>query len=96
MEYLFKIRVEYWENLLKTYEYYNSINESLGRRFYHETDKALQKIKESPELFQIRYKRYRQVLVNVFPYLIIFELIDKEIIVYTIFPAKSNPAKKPN
>lgn len=61
MAYPFKVRVEYWEKLSEAFEYYNSINEQLGIRFYRETDNALQKIIETPEIFQIQQKNYRQV-----------------------------------
>lgn len=95
MAYPFKIRGEYWEKLSEVFEYYSSINESLGVRFYRETDYALQQIIENPEIFQIRYKNYRQVLVRDFPYQIIYEIMEKEIVVYTLFPAKANPLKRP-
>lgn len=96
MEYHIKIRIEYWEKLSELFEYYHSINEDLGIRFYQAVDKALQKVIEAPEIFQIQTKNYRQILVKEFPYLIIFEIMETEIVIYTIFPAKSNPKNKPD
>ena len=95
MAYQIKIKEEYWEVLSEVFEYYSSINENLGQRFYRETDIALVKIAERPESFQIQYRNYRQILVKNFPFQIVFELIENEIVVFTLFPAKSNPEKKP-
>jgi len=95
MAYQIKIKEEYWEVLSEVFEYYSSINENLGQRFYRETDIALVKITERPESFQIQYKNYRQILVKNFPFQIVFELIENEIVVFILFPAKPNPEKKP-
>lgn len=95
MEYHIKIKEEYWINLSAAFEYYSSINEELGIRFYRETDSLLSEISIQPLSFQIQIKNYRQALVKNFPFQIIFELFENEIIIYTLFPAKANPAKKP-
>lgn len=90
-----KIRIEYFEKLSEIFEYYRSINEDLAIRFYHEADAALLRIEENPQSFQIQTKNYRQILLKNFPYQIIYELTDTEIIVYILFPARSNPEKRP-
>ncbi len=95
MVYNLKIKEVYWINLTESFEYYFAINEQLGLRYYQETDAVLMKIYERPLSFQIQHKNYRQALVKDFPFQIIFELMENDIIIYTLFPAKSNPDKKP-
>lgn len=95
MAYHIKIKEEYWENLSEAFEYYSKISEDLALRFYRETDVLLNEIMMRPLSFQIQTKNYRQALVKSFPFQIIFEIIQNEIVVYTLFPAKADPDKKP-
>lgn len=60
MAYQFKVRIEYWGKLSEVFEYYSKISQELGVRFYRETDKSLQLVKDNPEIFQIRNKNYNK------------------------------------
>lgn len=95
MVYHINIKEEYWENLSEAFEYYSQISEDLALRFYRETDMLLNEIMTRPLSFQVQTKNYRQALVKSFPFQIIFEIFQNEIVIYTLFPAKANPEKRP-
>jgi len=56
----------------------------------------IQSIVHHPERYPIRKKEFRQVLIKVFPYLIIYK-IDKNgnnVVIASIFHTSRNPKKK--
>ena len=64
-------------------------------------DDLLQKVKERlayiqeyPLHFTKAGKEFRQALIDRFPYLIIYEIIGRDIIVYGVFHGKRNTGKK--
>jgi hypothetical protein len=73
---------------------YNIKQNGLGYEFWDAVEIALQDIVSNPLGYQIKYDVYRTKLIKPFPYLLIFELIGKEVIVYQCFGGKENPMKK--
>jgi hypothetical protein len=74
--------------------YYNEQREDLGFEFWDAVEIALQDIGANPLGYQIKYDVYRTKLIKPFPYLLIFELIGKDIVVYQCFGGKEDPSKK--
>ena len=74
--------------------YYNSQREDLGFEFWDAVEIALHDITSNPLGYQIKYEVYRTKLIKPFPYLLIFELIGKDIVVYQCFGGKADPSKK--
>ena len=72
---------------------YEKIQENLGYKFSDAIDIALQDITVNPLGYQIKYDNYRTKVVKPFPYLLIFEVIKKEVIVYQCFVGKDDPAR---
>jgi plasmid stabilization system protein ParE len=54
----------------------------------------LQTISKNPYAYQRKYKHYREVLAKPIPYLVVYEIGRKEIVVVAIFNAKQHPNKK--
>lgn len=48
-----------------------------------------------PLQFPMKRVPYREAVVTKFPFLIIFELLENSIIVYSVFNTWRNPEKKP-
>ncbi len=74
--------------------YYNKQREGLGFEFWGALEIAIQDILANPLGYQIRHEVYRTKLIKPFPYLLIFELIDEDIIVYQCIGGKENPLKR--
>ena len=83
--------------LLQTEEaivYYENKEKGLGARFKNELIKVLDFIKENPLLFPAKFKHYREAVVKKFPFLIIYEITPKEVIILNVFHTSQHPKKK--
>lgn len=81
------------ENHIKqAVEYYNNKSEGLGSRFYEKIKVADIKLKSNP-YFQVRYNIIRCLPLEVFPYMIHFEIDEtrKLIKVYAVISTYVNP-----
>lgn len=80
-------------HIKKAVEYYNDKSEGLGNRFYEKIKVADIKLKLNP-YFQVRYNTIRCLPLEVFPYMIHFEIDEtqKLIKVYAIISTYVNPA----
>lgn len=75
-------------------EYYNEINKKLSGRFYIEFLENLDYIRTNPFLFQIKFDTFREIPFKVFPYVIVYEIIENSIIINAVFHTSRNPEKK--
>lgn len=76
------------------YNYYESKQEDLGERFLDSLDNCFNSITKQPKIFQKVYKKQRQAIVRTFPFVILYQLSDNEIIVYAVFNTNQDPNKK--
>ena len=79
--------------VLEAFNYYEDELEGLGERFLDELDKVILSINLTPNGFQ-QFHTYRQVPFNVFPFLLIYEVIENNLIVYAVFKTPQDPKKK--
>jgi plasmid stabilization system protein ParE len=47
-----------------------------------------------PESYQKIQKNFRQIIVRNFPYVVVFEILNNEVLVYAVFHTSRNPKKK--
>lgn len=74
--------------------YYESQQIGLGLRFLNDWETALDTLAKLPLGYQKKYRSFRQIQLQKFPYLIMFEIEDKLILIYRIINAKQHPAKR--
>ena len=84
------------KEITQAWEWYEERQIGLGDCFSVELIDKIKKISLKPERFPVRYKSYREALVSVFPYLIIFRISrkNKSIRIVLVFHASLNPKKK--
>jgi len=82
--------------LVDSFGWYEQQQKGLGIRFIKSVKQKIDKIEESPELFAVKHKSYREARVPSFPYLIIYRVYNKEKIVrvFSVFHTAQNPKKK--
>jgi len=80
--------------VVEAYTYYEKELEGLGERFLQELDKIILDINLSPKGFKKFTENTRQIPMAVFPYVIIYEVIKKTLIIYAVFQTKQDPIKK--
>lgn len=78
----------------KAYFYYEAEKPGLGEQFLDDLDIYFKRITASPEQFPQKKKPYREAYIKKFPYLIVFEIRNDSIIIYSVFNTWQNPQKK--
>lgn len=82
--------------LLEAWEWYEDRQAGLGDRFRNKVMERIHNITQHPERYPLRNKGFREVLIEVFPYLVIYR-IDKNkntIAIASIFHTSQNPKRK--
>ena len=74
--------------------YYNEQVAGLGYEFEEEIVVLLELIKENPLLFPVKFAHIHEAVVKRFPFVINYEISEKQVIVSAIFHVKQNPTKK--
>ncbi|MCP2027357.1 plasmid stabilization system protein ParE [Flavobacterium sp. HSC-32F16] len=76
--------------------FYESRSKGLGKQFLTYLKSYLQVLKTNPELFEIKKQPdYREMTLVKFPFVIIYEIIGTEIVIYSVFHTSRNPERKP-
>ena len=82
--------------LSDAWRWYEDRQEGLGDRFKDAVYKSIAQIEESPTKGIKRKDPYREAIVRIFPFLIIYriETKTKQIFVHSIFHTRRNPREK--
>lgn len=96
MAYSFVIKDKAVIELTNAIVWYEEQQEGLGRRFREQINNKLKRVCANPLHYKISYKKYHEVLLDNFPFLIVYTIIEKEslVIVIAIFHTSRNPKKK--
>ena len=78
----------------EAYDWYVLQQQDLGDSFISVLESAFLKISSHPEYYGIVIKKYRQIKIAHFPYVIIYEIIQDSVVVYAVFHTSKNPKKK--
>ena len=74
--------------------FYESRQKGLGFEFEQEIADILDIIKNNPFLFPVKFARFHEVVVKRFPFVIVYEITEKQIVVVSIFHTGQDPEKK--
>ncbi len=88
------IREEAIGDMVEAALWYENHLSSLGDKFIEEVEKTLAIIKSNPHSFQVQKKSLRHGYVNRFPYIIIYEIGVRNIVVYAVIRTQRNPKKR--
>ena len=91
-EFLLKARTE----LVQAWEWYEDKQPGLGDRFKQQVYNCIRIIEQHPERYPERKKYYREALVKIFPYLVIYRInkSKKRIAIVSVFHSSRKPKKK--
>lgn len=89
------IEPEAQKEIIEAIEWYESKRIGLGGEFFNYLDGYFQTLKSSNASFEIKRKPvFRELPLKRFPYVIIYEELDNQIVVYSVFNTLQNPSKK--
>ena len=77
-------------------DWYDNRQDGLGTKFTQAVDNRLELLCDTPGMFPVRASGYREILIDNFPFLIVYKIIKKinTVRVYHIFHTKRNPILK--
>jgi len=78
----------------QAYKWYEKRQPGLGDSFLNEVDDCYDRIESAPLLYAKIEKNFRQILLRSFPYVLVFEIIDNDVVVYAVFHTSRDTRKK--
>ncbi|TFF40836.1 type II toxin-antitoxin system RelE/ParE family toxin [Mucilaginibacter psychrotolerans] len=78
----------------EAYDWYEEQQQGLGELFLKELQRCFDKIEDWPLLYAKIKKDFRQIVLHTFPYVIVFEIMEGDVIVYAVFHTSRSPRKK--
>jgi plasmid stabilization system protein ParE len=76
------------------YKWYDDQKPGLGDDFLDELDGLYNKLSSHPEYFGKVKKNFRQAALKRFPFVIVYEIIKEEVVVFAVFHTSRNPRFK--
>jgi plasmid stabilization system protein ParE len=83
-------RTEIWE----AYDWYELQRKGLGEEFLNELESFYTRLQHNPSSYGFYDKPVRQGKIDRFPYVVVFEIVEETIVVYSVFMTRQNPRKK--
>ena len=80
--------------IIDAFDWYDLQREGLGNKFLQQLDILYETLLQNPHTLSYYEKPIRQGKINRFPYIVVYEVFDSVIVVYSVFMAKQNPNKK--
>lgn len=84
------------DEFLESFNWYEEQKEGLGIQFMREIERAIKKIEANPLHYKFIRHDFHEILVDIFPFLIIYKVDQKEKVVYiaAIFHTSRHPKQK--
>lgn len=80
--------------VLEAYLYYENELEGLGERFLNELDRVILAINLTPNGFQKFHNGTRQIPTDVFPYVVVYKVEGKSLVIFAVFQTQQDPERK--
>jgi len=91
MNYKLQLQKEAILEMQDAFNWYEIQKAGLGYSFIEELEECYQKICEHPAYYGMLNESFRRIKVNGFPYLVIFEIENEQVIVNSVFHTSRSP-----
>ena len=78
----------------EAYEWYEQQSKGLGEIFLSELNNCYKKIEAQPALYSKTKKNFRQLRLKRFPFVVIYEILRSEVVVFAVFHTSRDPKYK--
>ena len=82
------------ENIQKAYSWYENELIGLGEEFLDEWESLANHISIYAESYPKKYKSFRQTVLKRFPYVVIYEIEGKQVVIYNVINMKRSTKKR--
>lgn len=79
--------------MAEAYDWYERRRTGLGEEFFGCIEAAVETLVRKPLMYPKVHKYFRRVLVRRFPFSIIFEVVDTQVLVLAVFHSAKDPQK---
>jgi len=80
--------------VIEAYDWYELQREGLGTEFLHELETFYESLQRNPHSYAYYEAPVRQGKIARFPYVVVYEVFDTTIVIYSVFMSKQDPDKK--
>ncbi|MFK7786745.1 MAG: type II toxin-antitoxin system RelE/ParE family toxin [Crocinitomicaceae bacterium] len=95
MEYNVILTLKCEQDIDEAFVWYEEQQMGLGLRFYREVRSHLDRLVTTPKSFPVKLdSSIRELTLSLFPFVIVYEIIGEEVMVYRVFSTSQNPKKK--
>lgn len=94
MPYSIEVRSLAAVEIMEAYDWYELQREGLGEEFLEELELFYHSLERSPHSYAYYDKPVRQGKIKRFPYIVVFEIFDTTVVVYSVFMTDRDPSEK--
>lgn len=94
MPFNIEVKDEARQDIADAMSWFASKLENLDKRFLKAVEETLYRIQRNPFAFKRVYKKFRKSAVKRFPYVILYEPEQKNVVIYSVFNTWQHPKKK--
>lgn len=94
MPFQIEVKEEAKQDIAEAMQWYAVKAENLEKKFLKAIEETLLRIQRHPLAFKRIYKKFRQTAVKRFPYIIVYEPDQKNVVIYSVFNTWQHPKKK--
>jgi len=76
------------------YWWYENEKVGLGNLFLESIDYSIKALNTNPAAYQQVYKKFHQIPLKKFPFILLYKIYPKEIVIFAVFHTKRNPKNK--
>jgi plasmid stabilization system protein ParE len=84
------------QEIMDAFNYYESAQAGIGAIFINYLESTFNSISTNPKGFKKISSKSRQAVVRKFPFIVIYEAINEQIVILAVFHTSRKPRKKPN
>jgi hypothetical protein len=92
MDYKIEVYELVYQQVAEMINYYDTLSPELGFTFELESRLLLRKLTKRPLSYFNLDKRHRRISFQKFPYMFVFEVIEKTVLLKLLYPQKGDPA----
>lgn len=89
-----EIKIEAIAEIEDAYYWYEERQPKLGVKFQKQLDRSIKSIFKAPNGFKLVYKNQRQIPVDKFPFVIVYEVLEAKIVIFSVFHTSRNPDER--